>query len=88
MLPHENIQILLLDEITSDLDGKSEKEIINLLIKLSKTKTIILISHRINAIISIPNIYVMDHGKIVDYGDNAKLSKRCVLYSMLTNCKE
>ncbi len=84
----KNPSILLLDEITSDLDGKTEKEIINLLIKLSKTKTIILISHRINAIISIPNIYVMDYGKIVDYGDNAKLSKGCVLYSLLTNCKE
>lgn len=84
----KNPSILLLDEITSDLDGKNEIEIINLLKKLAKTKTIILISHRVNAIVDIPNIYVMDQGKIINEGKHDDLVKNCFLYSMLVNRKE
>ncbi len=84
----KNPSILLLDEITSDLDGRNEIEIINLLKKLAKTKTIVLISHRINAIVDIPNIYVMDQGKIIAEGKHDDLVKNCFLYSMLVNRKE
>lgn len=84
----KNPSILLLDEITSDLDGRNEIEIINLLKKLAKTKTIVLISHRINAIVDIPNIYVMDQGKIIAEGKHDDLVKNCLLYSMLVNRKE
>lgn len=84
----KNPSILLLDEVTSDLDGKSENEIINLLKKLAGTKTIILISHRVNAIVDIPNIYVMDQGKIIAQGNHKDLSENCFLYSMLVNSKE
>lgn len=77
--------ILLLDEVTSDLDGKSEIEIMDLLEKLAGEKTIILISHRVNAIIRVPNIYVMDQGRIVGQGNHKELSENCFLYSKLVN---
>lgn len=84
----KNPSILLLDEITSDLDGKSENEIIKLLMHLADEKTVILISHRANAIVGIPNIYVMDQGKIISQGNHRDLSEGCLLYSLLVNSKE
>ena len=81
----KNPSILLLDEITSDLDGKSENEIINLLKKLAQNKTVILISHRVNAIVDISNIYVMDQGKIIEHGNHEELLKKSLLYSLLVN---
>ena len=83
----KNPSILLLDEITSDLDGKSENEIINLLKKLAQNKTVILISHRVNAIVDISNIYVMDQGKIIEHGNHEELLKKSLLYSLLVNGK-
>lgn len=80
--------ILLLDEITSDLDGETENEIIKLLNELSKEKTIILISHRLNAIMNIPNIYVMEYGKIVAQGSHEYLLKNSLLYNVLVSGKE
>lgn len=79
----KNPPVLLLDEVTSDLDGRTERDLINLLIELSHEKTIILISHRIAAIVNIPNIYVMDQGKIINKGTHAELIKKCPLYTML-----
>lgn len=84
----KNPTILLLDEVTSDLDGKSETEIMDLLKKLARDKTIILISHRVNAIVGIPNIYVMDEGRIIGQGNHKELSKNCFLYSKLVNSRE
>lgn len=83
----KNPPILLLDEITSDLDGKSENVVISMLKKLSEEKTIILVSHRINAIVNIPNIYVMEQGNIICKGNHTELLKKCPQYSILINSK-
>lgn len=77
-----------MDEITSDLDGKSEREIIALLKNLAREKTVILISHRANAIVGIANIYVMDQGRIIEHGQHKELLEKCWLYSALVNDKE
>ena len=44
---YKNPQVLFLDEITSALDKNSEEEIMNLIKNLSKNKTIVLITHKI-----------------------------------------
>jgi ABC-type bacteriocin/lantibiotic exporter with double-glycine peptidase domain len=43
---YRNPEILVLDEITSSLDEKNEKNIIKLLKKLNRTKTILFVSHK------------------------------------------
>ena len=63
-------KILLLDEITSDLDGKAEKEVMEVLKELAHNHTIILISHRASSIVTIPNICVMDNGRIIATGSH------------------
>jgi ABC-type bacteriocin/lantibiotic exporter with double-glycine peptidase domain len=39
-------KILILDEATSQLDSKSQKIVLNLLKKIKKTTTIIMVTHR------------------------------------------
>lgn len=81
----KNPSILLLDEITSDLDGKSEQKIISLLNRLSENKTIILISHRLTSIINIPNIYVLNKGNVIGQGSHEQLIESCSLYKTLVS---
>jgi len=60
--------ILLLDEVTASLDAESEKEIIDVLIRLGKTMTIVAFTHS-EAIMKIcTNIYVIDEGRVEQVG--------------------
>ena len=43
---YDEKEILILDEVTSALDGKTEKEFLKFIKKLSKNRTIIFITHR------------------------------------------
>lgn len=38
--------------------------------------------------VGIPNIYVMDEGRIIGQGNHKELSKNCFLYSKLVNSRE
>ena len=80
-------KIILLDESTSDLDGSAEREILNILHKISEDHTIIMISHRISAIVGIENIYVFKNGVIVAHGNHTELLKENVDYQMLVQCQ-
>lgn len=77
--------ILILDEATSSLDAKSEKEVQDALVALMKKKLVIIIAHRFSTIQNVDKVVVVDRGKIVDYGKPQELSKRAGLYSDLLN---
>lgn len=62
--------ILLLDEITSDLDGKSERDINLILKKESKNRIIIHATHRISSAKEGTEIFVVDNGKMVISGSH------------------
>ena len=42
-------KLLLLDEITANLDAQTEKEVLQALKRVSENRTVISISHRVNA---------------------------------------
>ncbi|MEG1646804.1 MAG: ABC transporter ATP-binding protein [Clostridia bacterium] len=61
-----NPAILLLDEITANLDEKTEKQILDILQKASANRTIISISHRESSIIKSDKIITLENGKVKD----------------------
>ncbi len=81
----KNAPILIMDEATSSLDAKSEKEVQNALENLMKDKLVIIIAHRFSTIQNVETIIVIDGGKIVDYGSPQQLSKKKGVYSDLLN---
>lgn len=78
-----NSKILILDEITANLDGKAEKDVLSVLLKLRHDTIILLISHKASSIVSSDCIFVMENGKIVASGSHEKLSRESKLYSEL-----
>ena len=61
-------EVLILDESTSSLDYKTEEEIMNEIYNLCGTKTIIIVTHRVNSISKCDNIIRMDKGTISFHG--------------------
>lgn len=76
-------KIYVFDEVTANLDGKSEKNIISILKEESKDSIIIFISHKISSIIESDKIFLMDDGIIADSGTHETLLKNNSLYNEL-----
>lgn len=80
-----NAPVLVLDEPTSSIDAKAEAEIFNKVEKLSKDKTVIIISHRFSTVRNADKIYVIDSGKITESGTHSELIKLNKQYATLFN---
>ena len=68
--------LILMDDFVSAVDHKTESKIINGLYSNLKDETMILISHRISALIQCDEILIMENGKIVDQGSHNELLER------------
>lgn len=79
----KNAPILVLDEATSSLDAKSEKEVQIALEKLMKGRLTLIIAHRFSTIQNVDKIIVIDNGTIVDMGSPKKLSTKAGIYKDL-----
>lgn len=79
----KNTPILILDEATSSLDAKSEKEVQEALEVLMKGKLTLIIAHRFSTIQNVDKIVVIDNGSIVDMGSPKELSNRTGIYKDL-----
>src|SRR5882724_1353524 len=75
--------ILILDEATSSLDAKSEKEVQVALEKLMQGKLTLIIAHRFSTIQNVDKIVVIDNGIIVDMGNPKELSHKEGIYKDL-----
>jgi ATP-binding cassette, subfamily B, bacterial len=76
-------QILILDEVTSGLDGPTVARILEALDHFGQDRSVILISHKASAMSWADRIVVLDRGKIVDQGKHGELMHRCELYRRL-----
>jgi len=61
-------EVLVLDEATSALDGATEKSVFTAIENIAKTKTLIIIAHRLATVKGCDVVYVMEAGRIVGQG--------------------
>jgi ATP-binding cassette subfamily C protein len=73
---YRNPPILIFDEATAALDGESEREIGRAIEGLRKSKTLITIAHRLSTVQRCDRLYIMDHGRIADFGPFSDLLAR------------
>ena len=66
----KDTSLWICDEITSDLDRKTELEIINLLREIAKNRIVIMVSHDFSSIRESKEIFVLHNKSIVCSGDN------------------
>lgn len=65
--------VYIFDEATSNIDMESEEMIMEVIRQLSRTKTILLISHRLANVVESDRIYMMEKGEAVQAGTHRKL---------------
>lgn len=75
--------LIVLDEATSALDVETEKSITKYLSSMSDNTTMLIISHRLEAIKNCNKIMVLDEHRIVDVGTHDELLRSSPVYSRL-----
>ena len=75
--------ILLLDEATSSLDSETENQIIKTLSNISKNKTSIIITHKLENIVNADQIILFSKGKVLSVGNHGELMKKSKTYKNL-----
>ncbi len=78
-------RILILDEATSSLDGVSEQQLLSGLHALLPGSTIIVISHRPSALLSVGRVIVLEAGCVVEDASPTSLLRNENAYSRLFN---
>ncbi len=76
-------KILILDDALSSVDTKTEEEILSRLQDVVRSRTSIIISHRVSTIKDSDIIYVLDEGGIVEQGSHDELVNLGGLYAGL-----
>lgn len=80
--------VYIFDEATSNIDVESENGIMSQIYELAKTKTVILISHRLANVTGADNIYVIDKGNVAEAGNHKNLLARSGTYTKLWNAQQ
>ncbi len=80
--------VYIFDEATSNIDVESENDIMELVSELSRTKTIILISHRLANVKNADCIYVLRSGDIVESGTHNELIEKDGEFAGLWNAQQ
>ena len=75
--------VYIFDEATSNIDVESEDDIMEQIRALAKTKTVILISHRLANVTDADRIYVMDKGVVAECGTQEALLEQNGVYRQL-----
>ena len=78
-----NSDIYIFDEATSNVDVESENDIMEVVKELAKTKTVLLISHRLANVVAADRIYVLKEGKVIEQGQHEELYRQQGYYQKL-----
>ena len=77
----------IFDEATSNIDVESENDIMEVIRRLAKTKTVLLISHRLANVEFAHKIYVLEKGRLAESGSHGVLLARGGCYARLWNAQ-
>ena len=77
----------IFDEATSNIDVESENDIMEVIRRLAKTKTVLLISHRLANVEFADKIYVLEKGRLAESGSHSVLLARGGCYARLWNAQ-
>ncbi|HET9652193.1 MAG TPA: ATP-binding cassette domain-containing protein, partial [Usitatibacter sp.] len=84
----KNPPILIFDEATSALDTRSERAIQEELQKLSKSRTTLVIAHRLSTVVDANEILVLEHGRIVERGRHDELLAQGGFYAQMWSLQQ
>jgi ATP-binding cassette, subfamily B, multidrug efflux pump len=76
-------RVLILDDALSAVDTYTEEEILTRLKRVMRQRTSIIVAHRISTVRDADQIFVLDHGRVVERGDHDALVARDGLYASL-----
>lgn len=76
-------RILVLDEATSNLDAESEYNINRTLKEISKTRTVLMVAHRMDNVREADRIVVMENSRVTAQGTHGELMGSSPLYRRL-----
>jgi ABC-type multidrug transport system fused ATPase/permease subunit len=76
-------RVLLFDEGTSSLDGRTEFQVLRNLACLSPGRTTLVVAHRLATIVNADVIVVLHEGRLVESGTHAQLLRLRGHYSAL-----
>ena len=76
-------EILLFDEVTSNIDPDSIKDVLAILKDLKEDHTVIIITHKAEIMKMADQVIVLKQGKIVAKGKNAEVFEKSALYREL-----
>jgi ATP-binding cassette subfamily B protein len=79
----KNPPILILDEATSSLDSKAEREVQGALERLMRGRTTLIIAHRLSTISNVDVIVGIRHGQVAEIGSPAELATGDGIYAEL-----
>lgn len=80
--------VYIFDEATSNIDVESENDIMREIHELAKSKTVILVSHRLANVVDAHHVYVLDHGIVAESGSHEELLARHGLYERLWSAQQ
>ena len=75
--------IVVLDEATAYADPDNEEKMEAAIAEMAKGKTLVVIAHKLPAIMNADQVCVMDHGKMVASGKHQELIQACPEYQKL-----
>lgn len=84
----KNAPIVILDEITSNVDPVNEAKIQQAISNLAQNRTVLVVAHHLRTIRTADNILVFNEGELVQAGVHDELIKQDGLYNTLWRSQE
>ncbi|MEF1280940.1 ABC transporter ATP-binding protein [Vibrio fortis] len=76
----EPADLIIMDNVLSAVDYETERKILEGLFKRLEKQSVLVVSHRVNALEYMDEIIVLNQGKVIAKGDHTTLLKTCPYY--------